>query len=69
MEVSSDEPRNPPRHPRPRRCVTGRPGEPRGEKKNKFMCGLTCETIEKLTLKCRLRALSGISVRRDPSFL
>src|SRR5271154_1396774 len=68
MDVSIEEPRKPPRQPRPRRCVTGRPGEPRGAKKNRLMCGFTCETMGKLTLKCRLRALSGMSVRRLPSF-
>ena len=29
---------------------------------------LTCETIVKLTLKCRFNALTGISVRKLPSF-
>lgn len=67
-DVSIVEPRNPPRQPRPLRCVTGRPGEPLGEKKNRLIWGLTCETMEKLTLKWMLSAFNGISVRKLPSF-
>jgi hypothetical protein len=61
-------PRNPPRQPRPLRCVTGCPTEPREEKKKRLMCGFTCDTMLKLTLKWRLSALRGISVRKLPSF-
>jgi hypothetical protein len=68
MDVSRVEPRNPPRQPRPRRWVTGRPGDPRGEKKKRLMCGFTWDTMLKLTLKCKLRALRGMSVRSEPSF-
>lgn len=62
------DPRKPPRQPRPRRCVTGRPTVPLEEKKKRLICGLTWLTMEKLTLKWRLSAFRGISVRRDPSF-
>jgi len=33
-----------------------------------LMCGLTWLTIEKFTLKCKLSARRGMSVRREPSF-
>ena len=44
--------------------VPGRPTVPREEKKNKLMWGLTWLTMLKLQLKCRLSALSGMSVRK-----
>ena len=62
--VSTALPINPPLHPRPRRCETGRPTAPRDEKKNRLMWGFTWLTMLKLTLKCRFKAFNGISVRR-----
>jgi len=59
---SMAEPRKPPLQPRPRLWVTGRPTDPRDEKKKMLMCGLTWLTIEKRTLKWRLRAFRGMSV-------
>jgi hypothetical protein len=47
-------PKKPPRQPRPRRWVTGCPTGPREEKKKRLMCGLTCETMLKFTLKVQV---------------
>ena len=65
---SAADPKKPPRHPRPRRCVTGRPTVPLDEKKKRLMCGLTWLTTLKLTLKWRFKLFSGMSVFKEPSF-